>query len=297
MHFSLPNTVITKLSNYQRECIIIVLRAWRRISKPPQVKQSGDVGTLWKSKCSTLKKHSVPITLKKHTVPITLKKHSGEASEALLAGRCTQLLLVQPSPAAGLLQRHQHFHCQHHHQWQRQQQQQQYLLHNTLLCCWLPLILFASNQDAMVWVEQVKEEGAALTSRQITFVRTCLRLPWGWWQWRQIILLRLLRQNNLAAVRFCSLNASRKVHWGEAIYFLEFRTKISSAKRILLIRTPLSTFIVTCDKIRQLSQSNPKQPTSGADEQWTMVPTFFLQVPWLLSPPKHQKTRIQIQKC
>ena len=166
-----------------------------------------------------------------------------------------------------------------------------------LLCRWLPLILFASNQDAVVWVEQVKEEGAGLTSRQITFVRTCLRLPWGWWQWRQIILLRLLRQNNLAAVRFCSLNASRKVHWGEAIYFLEFRTKISSAKRILLIRTPLSTFIVTCDKIRQLSQSNPKQPTSGADEQWTMVPTFFLQVPWLLSPPKHQKTRIQIQKC
>ena len=195
MHFSLPNTVITKLSNYQRECIIIVLRAWRRISKPPQVKQSGDVGTLWKSKRSTLKKHSVPITL---------KKHSGEASEALLAGRCTQLLLVQPSPAAGLLQRHQHFHCQHHHQWQRQQQQQQYLLHNTLLCCWLPLILFASNQDAMVWVEQVKEEGAGLTSRQITFVRTCLRLPWWqWWQWGQwwqIIFLRLLRQNNLAAV-------------------------------------------------------------------------------------------------
>ena len=53
-----------------------------------------------------------------------------------------------------------------------------------------------------------------------------------------------------------------------------------------------STFLVTCDKIRQLFQSNPKQPTSGADEQWTMAPTFFLQVPWLLTPPKHQKTGI-----
>ena len=103
---------LTEHCDYQTEqlstqCIIIVLRAWRRISKPPQVKQSGDVGTLWRNKRSTLKKR---------TVPITLKKHSGEASEALLAGRCTQLLLVQPSPAAGLLQRHQHFHCQHHHQ-------------------------------------------------------------------------------------------------------------------------------------------------------------------------------------
>ena len=68
---------------------------------------------------------------------------------------------------------------------------------------------------------------------------------------------------------------SRKVHWGEAVHFLEFRTKISSANRILLILTPLSTFLVTRDKIRQLSQSNPKHQLLGQmnNEQWRRL--FF----------------------